>query len=145
MTSEQRATIDSLRAQGLGYKKIAAMISVSPNTVKSYLRKNAPARPEKTASEPALKDPVPILAEQRCDNCGKAIEQASGRKRKRFCSDSCRNAWWNSHLDQVQRRAIYHFACPVCGKEFSAYGNAQRKYCSRACYFEDRYGGGRCR
>jgi len=85
------------------------------------------------------------LEEQRCDNCGKAIEQATGRKHKRFCSDSCRNAWWNSHLGLVRRSAIYHFTCPVCGKDFSAYGNAQRKYCSRACYFEDRYGGGRCR
>ena len=42
MTNEQRATIDSLRAQGLGYKKIANMISISPNTVKSYLRQAKP-------------------------------------------------------------------------------------------------------
>ena len=143
MTNEQRATIDSLRSQGLGYKKIAAMISVSPNTVKSYLRKVEPARTEKPAPEPLPTSTPPESTDHSCDNCGKAIEQVSGRKRKRFCSDACRNAWWNQHLDQVQRRAIYHFACPVCGKEFSAYGNAQRKYCSRECYFAARYGGGR--
>ena len=145
MTNEQRATIDSLRAQGLGYKKIANMISISPNTVKSYLRQAKPVHMEKPAFEPLPQPASPKQAECKCDNCGKTIEQVSGQKRKRFCSDSCRNAWWNSHLDQVRRRAIYHFTCPACGKQFSAYGNAQRKYCSRACYLEGRYGGRRCR
>ena len=145
MTNEQRATIDSLRAQGLGYKKIANMISISPNTVKSYLRQAKPVHMEKPAFEPLPQSASPKQAECKCDNCGKTIEQVSGQKRKRFCSDSCRNAWWNSHLDQVRRRAIYHFTCPACGKQFSAYGNAQRKYCSRACYLEGRYGGRRCR
>lgn len=52
MTNEQRATIDSLRSQGLGYKKIANMTSISPNTVKSYLRKVEPVHTEKPASDP---------------------------------------------------------------------------------------------
>ena len=143
MTNEQRATIDSLRAQGFGYKKIGAMTSISPNTVKSYLRKAEHPRSDTSSPEPLPQLPTPASGDRCCDSCGAAIEQAPGRKRKRFCSDSCRNAWWNSHLDQVRRRAIYHFACPVCGKEFSVYGNAKRKYCSRACYLENRYGGGR--
>ena len=143
MTNEQRAMIDSLRSQGLGYKKIASMIAVSPNTVKSYLRKAEPAHPKKPMSAPLPlpQKPVPKSTEHCCDNCGKAVEQTAGRKRKRFCSDACRNAWWNHHLDQVQRKAIYHFDCPVCGKQYSAYGNAQRKYCSRECYLAARYGG----
>ena len=49
--------------------------------------------------------------------------------------------WWNSHLDLVKRKAIYHFTCPTCGREFTAYGNAHRKYCSHSCYIEDRFGG----
>lgn len=52
---------------------------------------------------------------------------------KKFCSDRCRMKWWNSHLDQVQRKANYDFVCPVCKKPFTVYGNANRKYCSHEC------------
>lgn len=73
----------------------------------------------------------------------KAVPQTAGRKEKKFCSDRCRMKWWNSHLDQVQRKANYDFVCPVCKKPFTVYGNANRKYCSHECYIEDRFGGGR--
>ena len=48
----------------------------------------------------------------------------------------------NSNLDKVNRKANYEFICPHCKKPFSAYGNKNRKYCSHACYIEDRFGGG---
>ena len=56
-------------------------------------------------------------------------------------SEKCRNKWWNSNLDKVNRKANYEFICPHCKKPFSAYGNKNRKYCSHACYIEDRFGG----
>lgn len=37
---------------------------------------------------------------------GRRVAQQAGRKEKKFCSDKCRNKWWNAHLDQVDRRAI---------------------------------------
>lgn len=61
---------------------------------------------------------------------------------EKFCSDNCRTAWWNAHPEKVNRRAVYHFTCAHCGKPFTAYGNAKRKYCSHACYIADRYKGG---
>ena len=76
-----------------------------------------------------------------CGYCGAPIIQTPGRKKKKFCSDHCRNHWWNTHLDLVDRRANYEFVCQTCGKPFTAYGNAHRKYCSRGCYIEDRFGG----
>ena len=76
-----------------------------------------------------------------CGYCGAPITQTLGRKEKKFCSDRCRNLWWNAHLDLVDRRANYEFVCRTCGKPFTAYGNAHRKYCSRDCYIEDRFGG----
>lgn len=48
---------------------------------------------------------------------------------------------YNSNLDKVNRKANYEFICPHCKKLFSAYGNKKRKYCSHACYIEDRFGG----
>jgi hypothetical protein len=34
---------------------------------------------------------------------------------------------------------LYHFTCIACGKRFSAYGKADRKYCSHECYINDRF------
>ena len=77
-----------------------------------------------------------------CENCGREIQQIAKRKKKRFCCDKCRNEWWNSHLDQVKRKAVYDFRCPCCGKEFHIYGDKRRKYCSHECYIADRFKGG---
>lgn len=143
MTNEQKAVVESLRSQGLGYKRIAARTGISVNTVKSYLRKNVPMTAGKTAPV-LIPEPVMDAAADGpflCRCCGKPVPQNPGRKEKKFCSDFCRTSWWNSHLDLVKRKAIYHFTCPTCGREFSAYGNAHRKYCSHACYIEDRFGG----
>ena len=76
-----------------------------------------------------------------CEYCGKPIAQNPGRKRKRFCSDSCRNKWWNAHLELVKRKAVYTYTCPTCGKKFTVYGNSHRKFCSHACYIAYRFGG----
>ena len=68
-----------------------------------------------------------------CPQCGKTVIQRTGHK-KRFCSDRCRMAYWNSHQDQILRRAYYALSCKNCGKEFQSYGNAHRKFCCRSCY-----------
>lgn len=132
MTNEQRMMIVSLRKKGQGYMSIANTLGISANTVKSFCR-----RTEKKGSGTDFS-----VDEHKCKCCGKPVLQAPGRKEKKFCSDSCRIKWWNSHLDQVDRRAIYKKECPGCGKSFSVYGNAGRKYCCHACYIKDRFGGG---
>ncbi len=67
------------------------------------------------------------------------IHQIAGRKKKRFCSVSCCQLWWNAHPDAVRQKALYHYTCAGCGKAFTAYGNSHRKYCSHECYIKDRY------
>lgn len=60
-------------------------------------------------------------------------------KRKRmFCSDACRMAWWNAHPERVQRKAYYTLTCRHCGKQFESYGNSHRVFCSRDCYLKFR-------
>lgn len=71
-----------------------------------------------------------------CPQCGKVVKRQSGHH-KRFCSDQCRMAYWNSHPERVSRRAFYDLVCHYCGRMFRSYGNAHRKFCSRSCY--DRY------
>ena len=87
MTDEQKQQIIALRRDGVGYGRIAARLQISINTVKSFCRRHSLAA-KKAASV--------------CEQCGGPIEQNPGRKRKRFCSDSCRNKWWNAHLELVK-------------------------------------------
>ena len=134
MTNEQRSLINNLRQQGLGYKKIAAQTGISENTVKSYMRRSKEILPPPW-------DYCNAENTHHCRFCGIDVPQNPGRKEKKFCSNACRNKWWNSHSELVNRKAVYHFTCPVCGREFSAYGNRNRKYCSHGCYIEDRFGG----
>ena len=91
MTNEQIRQLTIMRRDGAGYGRIAEALHVSINTVKSWCRRHH--LPGEGASGSV------------CENCGRPITQVAGRKRKRFCSDKCRNAWWNSHLDLVKHRA----------------------------------------
>lgn len=135
MTNEQRMMVSSLRADGMGYGAIARKVGISANTVKSFCRRNA----QQTETE---QQTASAVAEHKCLCCGAPVAQNVGRKEKKFCSDKCRNKWWNAHLDQVDRRAIREVVCVNCGKTFSVYGRAVRKYCCHECYIEHRFGGG---
>lgn len=127
MTNQQKNQIITLRLQGVGYVKIGQALGISNNTVRSFCRRNG-------LDGEAGKNTV------RCQQCGKPIKVVPKRKPRKFCSDRCRTTWWNSRLDSVERKAIYHFTCAACGTEFMAYGNRHRKYCSHACYISDRFG-----
>lgn len=132
MTDAQKRQIGNLRDAGYGYKKIAEQMDLSENTVKTYCRRHGLGGTR--VMQGSIKKNV-------CLCCGVPVEQNPGRKEKKFCSDKCRNKWWNSHLDKVERKANYEFVCPHCKKLFIAYGNKNRKYCSHECYIADRFGG----
>ena len=125
MTDQQKKEIVNLRTRGYGYKKISQTLGVPKNTVSAYCRRNK-------------------LTLCGCKNCGKAMRKSQGTKPKLFCCDKCRNEWWNKHLDQVKRKAVYEFKCPHCGRAFQIYGDKRRKYCSHECYIATRFKGGDC-
>ena len=131
MTSDEKKTIDDLRARGLGYVRIAREIGIPENTVKSYIRRSG-RRADTSGGATEIKP---------CLCCGKPVKQNPHRKEKRFCSDACRMKWWNEHPDRVNKKAVYEYKCPQCGRPFTAYGNSKRKYCSHQCYIEARFGG----
>ena len=122
MTKQEIETLNLMRSHDKSATDIAIALGLSVNTVRSYIRRHPP------------KDTVEVG----CRQCGKPVLQAKGRKAKYFCSDRCRNAWWNAHPEKVQRKAYYRLACRFCGKEFVSYGNKNRKYCSRLCYADAR-------
>ncbi len=129
MTDLEKDKITELREKGYGYKKIAQILEVQENTVKSFCNRSK-------SKELICNDDV-------CMECGKPIKQIKGRKRKIFCSDKCRMKWWNNHKELVSKKTVREAICSGCGKPFPVYGNAKRKYCSHECYIVDRFGGKR--
>ena len=123
MTQDKIMKITELQNAGAGYKRISALMGIPTNTVKSYCRRH------------------PIGKLVACQYCGSPIKQMPHKKTKRFCSDTCRMAWWKEHPEQVQRK-VYHLTCVWCGKPFVSIGSSKRQYCSRACYADARRKGG---
>lgn len=118
MTDGQKSQINELRTQGIGYMKIAGIVGVSVNTIKSYCRKI-----ERTSV-------VPV-----CEQCGMPIDK-SLRGNRRFCSDTCRMKWWNAHPKQ---ELPYTSICACCGKVIHTRRKNERKFCSHDCYIRSRF------
>ena len=120
LTDAARQQVMVLRGRGASYGAIALEMGLSRNTVKSICQRAGITPQSATATVTA------------CQECGAELaEPVAGR---RFCSSSCRMAWWHAHPEKIERRAVYTFTCQTCGIGFEAYGNNHRKYCSRACY-----------
>lgn len=134
MTEKQKTTITDYRKMGFGYKKISQLTGINENTIKSYCKRND------LGGKAALLHTTADTTVCKC--CGSTLIRVPGKKAKKFCSDTCRAKWWNQHLGMVNRKSYYSFVCPVCGKAFTAYGNAKRKYCSSSCYISSRFGSG---
>lgn len=124
MTEIQKTQIKQMRANGIGYLKIAKTLGMSENTVKSYCR-----RAEREKHEPS---------HFCCEQCGKSID-LSKIAAKRFCSDTCRMRWWNTH---PKDNGKYTAECLNCGQEIRMRRKGERKYCSHSCYIAYRYSGG---
>lgn len=135
MTDKQKNQIAEYREQGMSYTEISKKMDLSINSIKTYCKRHGLGGVKAyEIGRPAVIVP--------CEHCGKPVQQNPGRKQKRFCSDKCRNLWWNSHMDLVKKKANYECTCVCCGNQFTSYGNKERKYCSHSCYIEDRFGGG---
>ena len=90
MKPQEKIAIDSLRMEGKSAGDIALILHLSPNTVRSHIRRHHD-----------------IPGTRRCMTCGAYVAQPTGKRVKKFCSDACRMAWWNSHPDAINRKAYY--------------------------------------
>ena len=134
MTTDERRALTTYRQQGYGYKKIAQLMGLSVNTVKTYCKRNA------LGGKVAPQDPSSM--EKVCKRCGAPLVQTPGRKPKVFCTDACRTKWWNTHPELVNHRDGRQVVCGHCGQVFSVSKSSTRKYCSHNCYIADRFHGG---
>ena len=136
LTDAQKSAILNYRSAGLGYKAIADKLSLSRETVRSFCVRHS----DDLEAIDSVNADFLESAQEPCKNCGKPVGQREKTKHRLFCSDGCRQSWWNAHPDAVKKRAVYEYTCPYCGGVFAAYGNSHRKYCSHACYIADRFG-----
>lgn len=138
MTSTEKSSINELRAQGFGYKRIARMLNVSVSTVQSYCRRGQGPKPGEAieqraaSSEFGATDPEgnPI-----CKQCGAAIALHPHRRARLFCSDACRQKYWYQHRAGASTATSH--TCPTCGQTFAT--SRPQIYCSHDCYIRARF------
>lgn len=136
MTNKQKIKVKQLRSEGMGYTTVAKTLGLSKETVKSFCRRNGLAGRADIAAQETEAERTEGKV---CRNCGKELFQTPGMKTRKFCSKQCRETWWRNNPDKLHKKAIYKYVCAYCGKDFEAYGNSARKYCSHDCYIADRF------
>lgn len=123
MTDLQKTQIATMRKQKATYAEISEVLSIPVGTIKNYCYRYG-----LTASTQVNKP--------RCKNCGSELSNTPKARPRLFCSDRCKQTWWNKHRSERVSAKILPHNCPVCGKLFSDYSGANRKYCSQKCYRE---------
>ena len=123
MNEIQKHKLIRLKKQGRSYKEIASALSISESTIKSFFRR------QKLKSKEV---------HTVCKNCGVTLEKSSRSNVKKFCSNLCRYKWWRKNTEN-NRKCLKINVCKNCGKKFKSYDNKERKYCSHACYIENRF------
>lgn len=134
MTDLQRERVISMRLAGESYGRIATTLGVSENSIKSFCQRKKLGRGQKTICA------VVSGREHHCEHCGTTILSLQNRENRRFCSSSCRSAWWNVNRVKLKGGGQMVHKCLYCGMEFKDYVADNRKYCSRGCYMAHRYG-----
>ena len=127
VNSEEKLKIRKMRLKGETYAKIAEIIGVPANTVKTFCRRNNLQSIEFEGTK----------FQNICKNC--KLKLIDARTNKKFCGDKCRMIWWNKNPDKLCKMAIHTFKCGHCNKTFEIYGKKNRVYCSRKCYFSSRF------
>jgi IS30 family transposase len=136
MTADEKIRVRQMRLEGITYAQISSSLNISENTIKSFCQRNKLPVGSIASLPDTRPDPMDNTI---CKQCGKRLKQNPKHKPKKFCSDICRNAWWKTHNEQVDKKAVYRFTCVFCGKAFESYGNRSRKYCDHTCYIKDRF------
>ena len=135
MKREDFKQVQELREAGYSYSRIAVVLGVPKNSVKSYCSRFG-IRP---GSRDQFADEDGAL---RCRQCGCEIDREHSSDTKRFCSSECRMRWWNAHRDHATSKVMQMVVCANCNKPFRSYACEHRKYCCHECYITDRFGRG---
>lgn len=130
MTEEQKETIERLRNVGLGYRKIAMVLELSRDKARNYCKASGlDGYAKKRLQAKEGKQMEEDCADSACRYCGKPIEKQNTGRKRIYCSEECRRAWY---------LPLYKHECMFCGKKFESSSKMQ-KFCSYDCYIRDRF------
>lgn len=121
MTDLQKKQIVAMRNEKATYAAISETLGIPVSTIKTFCRRNGMVTETSTGK----------LC---CKNCGTELIRTPNAKPRLFCSDRCKQIWWNRHRYEHSSVKIFPHTCPICGKIFVDYSGANRKYCSQECY-----------
>lgn len=138
LTDTQRRQIRELRMRGLGYKAIGEITGLGRGSVREFCKRNNLLGYGKALRQSIMEK---IQEGSLCPQCGAPILQPVMGRRKRFCSDTCRQAWWAAHQEAIQHNSqkMETRVCAYCGTEFRIYSCRKQKYCCHDCYVHDRF------
>ena len=94
MTQEQKERIRKLRIAGEGYKRIGSLLNIPVGTVKSFCRGDAEEKPGQ--AKKAAVENAGAKEKALCPQCGRPVVRLPGRKKRVFCSNACRVAYWRT-------------------------------------------------
>lgn len=143
----ERERVRELRLSGLGYEAIAEKMGLSIFAVLDYcVELGIPGEGEIYLSVPGLTERGTAFHKMSsscgrvCQQCGAQILQGTMGRPRRFCSNECKNTYWNS-LRVKRKRSGRLAICKNCGAPFRAVNEskAPRLFCCRKCYFDYRY------
>ena len=121
MSLSRKDLIIAYRNEGLSYREIAEKTQTSESYCRNIcFRANRVKTKKQHDSEPEM---------GLCIYCGKLLVNTDGAKPKKFCSDKCRYDYFNFE----KKHKAYIRTCENCKKEFVAYGNRHKRFCSRDC------------
>ena len=121
MSFTQKELIVAYREEGLSYREIADKTGTSEQFCRTVCSR-ANKRKKKACAH----------HEELCKFCEKPLDHVNGKRKKEFCSDQCRFAYYY----REKKRKSYIRTCEFCGKEFVSSGNPDKRFCSRDCRTE---------
>ena len=141
MTNEQKVQIIALHKRGSSLTEVADKLGLPIGTVKSFCRRNQISSIAEVVPQPERTSNLDGTVEttkpnEKCKRCGAQLEHTPHHRRKLFCSDKCRLAWW--HENRNLGKGTSDRTCQACS--VTCTGDARRKYCSHSCYIKARYG-----
>ncbi|NFE94373.1 helix-turn-helix transcriptional regulator [Clostridium botulinum] len=134
MTGTEKENIKKMRKEGQSYSQIALALNINKNTVKAFCRRSRLQTNEKVKTKIKEKEICFV-----CKNCGKPLKKGTKGQPKKFCCEACRREWWKANDKEINKKAYYTLICTECGIKFESYGNKKRKFCSHACYINNRF------
>lgn len=133
-----RERVRELRMKGMEVPEIASETGIPAERAEAYCRKlGLPLTGSCLVHLTAVEESVPVI----CPVCGGELRRTLRGRQRKYCSTACKNrAAYERRLRENRGKPC---VCENCGKTFCQVGGSYsqpRRFCSRECYFENRYG-----